>query len=296
MRKFGLISLLLLLVGGLSGWMLTAPKTLPANALDGLTGDIARGERVFNLGGCASCHAAPKSEGEARLILSGGVRLPSPFGTFIAPNISPDPDQGIGGWSALDLANAMRFGTSPEGTHYFPAFPYTSYARAPLGDVVDLKAFLDTLPPSNLASLPHEVGFPFNIRRGLGLWKTLFFNADYVVARADLSPLAQRGQSMVEGMAHCAECHTARGPLGNTNRNAWLKGAPNPAGKGRIPSLATGKDGLSWSASDIAYYLKSGFTPDYDTAGAQMADVVENMSKLSDDDLAAIAAYLKELP
>jgi mono/diheme cytochrome c family protein len=296
MRKIRLILLLFLLIGGLSGWLLTAPNTLPANALDGLVGDIGRGERVFNLGGCASCHAAPKSTGDARLVLSGGVRLPSPFGTFIAPNISPDPVAGIGDWSTLDLANAMRFGTSPDGAHYFPAFPYTSYARAPLGDIVDLKAYLDTLPPSPVASLPHEVGFPFNIRRSVGGWKLLFFSSNYVVPSDNLSPLAQRGRAMVEGMAHCAECHTARGPLGNLRRGEWLKGAPNPTGKGRIPSLASGKGGLSWSASDIAYYLKSGFTPEYDTAGAQMADVVENMSKLSDDDLAAIAAYLKELP
>jgi mono/diheme cytochrome c family protein len=296
MRKFGLISLLFLLVGGLSGWMLTAPRTLPADALDGLTGDITRGARIFNLGGCASCHAAPKSEDDARLVLSGGVRLPSPFGTFIAPNISPDPVAGIGNWSALDLANAMRLGTSPQGTHYFPAFPYTSYARAPLGDIVDLKAYLDTLPPSPVASLPHEVGFPFNIRRGVGGWKLLFFSADYVVDANDLSPLARRGQALVEGLAHCAECHTPRGPLGNLKRGEWLQGASNPSGKGRIPSLAPGKDGLSWSAGDIAYYLKSGFTPEYDTAGAQMADLVENMSKLADDDRAAIAAYLKDLP
>lgn len=162
------------LVGLVLFWGLTRPEGVSEQEMAGLVADAAHGEQVFLAGGCASCHAAPKAEGEARLILSGGQRFPSPFCTFVAPNISPDPVAGIGDWSPLDLANAMRFGTSPEGAHYFPAFPYTSYAHSSLSDIVDLHAYLATLPASDVASLPHEVGFPFSIRRGLGLWKRLF--------------------------------------------------------------------------------------------------------------------------
>lgn len=290
----------LLLVAGLGFWFLTLPRALPGEAVEGLRGDPVRGERVFNLGGCAACHAAPGAEGAARLVLSGGQRFPSPFGTFVAPNISPDPEAGIGGWRTIDLVNAMRFGTAPDGSHYYPAFPYTSYSRVPLSEIVDLKAYLDTLPPSNVASLPHEVGFPFNIRRGIGLWKRLFLRPGASPAPpagpAELTELAARGQQLVTGLGHCAECHTARGPFGQLDMSAWMAGAPDPRGRGRIPPLRPGKGGLNWSAQDIEFYLKSGLTPEYDTASGSMVEVIEGTAKLSDADRRAIAAYLKALP
>lgn len=273
---------------------MTAPTTEPLSKVAGLAGDATRGERVFWMAGCASCHAADKAEGEARLVLSGGKRFPSPFGTFIAPNISPDPDHGIGGWSAHDLVNAMRHGTSPDGSHYFPAFPYTSYARMPVGDIIDLKAFLDTLPASAVASLPHEVGFPFNIRRAMGGWKLLFFRDGPVVDPAGLSEAARAGQAIVEGPGHCGECHSPRNPLGGINYGGWLTGAATPDGKGKIPGIDPAT--LGWSAEEIAEYLKSGFTPEFDSAGGLMAEVVENTANLTDADRAAIGAYLTELP
>lgn len=279
------------LAGFAAFWALTIPRTLQADALAGLSGDAARGARVFHLGGCAACHSAPNSKGAARLQLAGGMAFPSPFGTFIAPNISSDPDHGIGGWSALDLANAMHFGTSPDGRHYYPAFPYPSYIRASLGDIVDLKSFLDTLPAVATPSLPHDIGFPFNIRRGLGLWKRLFLREDRSFS-GTLGDQARDGQMLAEGLGHCGECHTPRGALGQSQRDQWLAGAPHPSGKGKIPALA----GLDWSAADIAAYLKTGFTPDFDTAGAEMAEVVQNLAELPDADRAAIAAYIKALP
>ena len=223
------------------------------------------------------------------MLLSGGRQFASPFGTFYAPNISPDPENGIGGWSAMDLANAMVKGTSPDGQHYFPAFPYTSYTKANLGDIVSLHAFLATLPASTQPSKAHDVGFPFNIRRTLGVWKFLFLRDDFVVA-GDLSEQEQRGRYLAEALGHCAECHTARNPLGGLKLSEWLGGAPNPSGKGTIPNITPGK--LLWSQADIAEYLSSGFTPEYDTVGGSMADVVENTAKLPPEDRAAIAAYL----
>ena len=175
MRRVFRILIVLVLVGAAAGWFLSAPHPLPATAMDELTGDAARGETVFWAGGCAACHAAPGADGDARLVLAGGYRIASPFGTFVAPNISPGP-QGLAGWSALDLANALKRGVSPEGAHLYPSLPYTTYARMTLQDVADLKAFLDTLPVSDTPSLPHELGFPFTVRRGLGLWKLLFLD------------------------------------------------------------------------------------------------------------------------
>lgn len=285
------VALFLIALG--AGWFLTAPDKLPHGALERLEPDPERGRWVFYAGGCASCHSAPRAEGDDKLILSGGRAFKSDFGTFFAPNISSDVQQGIGGWSAEDLANAMLFGTGPSGQHYYPAFPYTSYARAELGDIVALHAFLQSLPASETPSQPHDVSFPFNIRRSLGGWKQLFARTGWVI-EGELSDLERRGRYLVEGLGHCGECHTPRNALGGLDYDRWLGGAPVPGGKGRVPNLTPAK--LNWSVNDIAEYLRSGFTPEFDTAGGEMAAVVENTSQLTDEDRAAIAAYLKIVP
>ena len=157
--------LVLLAVIGAGGvWVLSWPKPLSDADVAGLTGDATRGEAVFWAAGCASCHMAPEAKAEAQLVLVGGQRFPSDFGTFIAPNISQDPQAGIGGWSLLDLASALKRGVSPEGTHYYPALPYASYARMQMQDVADLHVFLQTLPADPTPSQPHEIGFPFSSR------------------------------------------------------------------------------------------------------------------------------------
>lgn len=293
MKRFLVLGGLLIVAGVAAFWFVARPQTLPADALDGLTADAARGEQVFWAGGCASCHSAPKAEGDALLVLSGGQAFPSPFGTFLAPNISPDPDHGIGGWSTLDLANAMQRGVSPDGRHYYPVFPYASYIKAEVQDIVDLRAFLETLPASPEPSKPHQVGFPFNIRRSLGGWKFLFLNDGWVVG-GDLTPEEQRGRYLAEALGHCGECHTPRNSLGAMDTGRWLAGGPITAAKGNFPNITPGK--LKWSARDIAEYLKSGFTPDFDSAGGHMALVVQNYAHLPDSDRAAVAAYLKKAP
>ena len=289
-----LSGLALVAAAGLAlGYGLTRPRPLPAADLAGLTGDAAAGERVFWASGCASCHAAPGAKDADRLVLSGGMRLASPFGTFVAPNISPDPDHGIGGWSLQDFASAMKRGVSPEGTHLYPAFPYTTYTRMELQDIADLKAFMDTLPASDRPNEPHEIGFPFNQRILLGPWKLLNLDSAWVMADPPDAETA-RGRYLVEAMGHCAECHTTRNPIGGLDLGRWMGGAPNPSGKGRIPNITPAA--LDWSAGDIAYYLKSGFTPDFDSAGGEMSEVVTNLAHLPDAALAAIAAYVKALP
>jgi mono/diheme cytochrome c family protein len=293
MRRLLTLILALGLIGLGVSWFITRPDPLPDDALAGLTPDPVHGEQVFWAAGCASCHMADKAEGAAKLILSGGQRFPSPFGTFIAPNISNDPVHGIGDWSALDLANAMTRGLGRGGEHLYPAFPYASYAKAELQDIVDLRAYLATLPASDAPSLAHEVGFPFNIRRSLGGWKFLFFNTDWVVA-GDLTPEEARGRYIAEALGHCGECHTPRNLLGGSQRSRWLAGGPVPGGKGNFPNITPAK--LGWSAEEIVEYLTSGFTPEFDSAGGHMALVVENMAQLPETDRKAIAAYLKRVP
>ncbi len=276
-------------------WVVTAPQTVAEGEFEDVSGgDPERGETVFDAAGCASCHAAPEAEGEDKRVLAGGQSFPSPFGTFRAPNISPDPEHGIGDWALSDMANALLHGTAPDGSHYFPAFPYTSYTRMGARDVVDLWAYMQTLPASSAPSQPHDVGFPFNIRRSLGGWKTLFFDDSWVMDGNDLGPELTRGRYLVEALGHCAECHTPRNALGGLDRARWMGGAPDPSGRGTIPALTP--DRLTWSAADIAYYLETGFTPDFDSAGGHMAEVIENTARLTGEDRAAIAAYIKALP
>ncbi|WP_339760104.1 cytochrome c [uncultured Hoeflea sp.] len=300
MKRLALGLGLAAIAGAGVAWLLTAPAPLASERLDAIAaidGDAAAGETLFWAGGCASCHASPGAEGTARLVLSGGVKLASDFGTFIAPNISPDAQAGIGGWSVSEFANAMLAGVSPRGEHYYPAFPYTSYTRMTDRDIADLFAFMKTLPESQVASLPHEVGFPFNIRRSLGGWKLLFFTDAPRVTLAGGDPQIERGQYLVEGPGHCGECHTPRNPIGGFVSDAWLSGAQNPDGEGVIPNLTPGGKSISgWSAGDIAYYLESGFTPDFDSVGGSMVDVQKNMAQLTSEDRDAIAAYLKALP
>lgn len=293
MRRLILFVLAAAVVGGAAFWFVTAPKTLPGDHFAGLTGDATRGETVFHATGCASCHMAPGAVGEAKLVLAGGQAFPSDFGTFLAPNISPDRQHGIGGWSLTDFANALQRGVSPDGQHYYPALPYWSYARMLPQDVADLYAFAQTLPASATPSQPHRIGFPFSWRRLLGGWKMLNSDADFVV-QGDLTPAEQRGRYIAEAMAHCGECHTPRDALGGLDTARWLAGAPNPSGQGTIPNITPAK--LEWSEAEIVIYLTSGFTPDYDVVGGHMVAVVENMAKLPEADRAAVAAYLKRVP
>lgn len=284
----------LAILGAAIGWYLTAPDPLVAADIPARDGDAAHGERIFWTAGCASCHAADEAEGPDRLILSGGRAFPSDFGTFYAPNISMDPDHGIGAWTEAEFLSAVMRGVSPEGQHYYPAFPYTTYARAGMTDLQDLWAFIQTLPADATPSRDHDVGFPFSIRRTLGGWKLLFASEDWVMQGDDLSAEVLRGRYLVESLGHCGECHTPRNALGGLDLANWLSGAPNPSGEGRIPNITPAA--LTWSASDIANYLRDGFTPDFDSAGGEMVEVIANMAHLPDADRAAIAAYLRALP
>ena len=176
LRKLVIAMAAVAALGLVAFWIVTMPARVAADALPPHTADLANGRTMFYAGGCASCHATPKEEDRTRL--GGGLALRSPFGTFVAPNISPDPDDGIGRWSEADFVTALWKGTSPDGRHYFPAFPYTSYQRMALADVRDMFAFIKTLPPVKGRAPDHDVRFPFNVRRLLGGWKFLFLDGE----------------------------------------------------------------------------------------------------------------------
>lgn len=272
----------------LSAPVVAAPGTTPPHAPD-----LANGEVMFNAGGCASCHAVPNQPD--RLRLGGGVAIKSPFGTFYAPNISPDPTDGIGKWTDADFVNAVMHGVSPTGEHYFPAFPYTSYQHARREDVLDLFAYLKTLPAVAGRVRDHDVSFPFDIRRNIGIWKFLFMDGKPFVADASKSPQFNRGAYLVNSFGHCAECHSPRNALGGIISGERFAGGPNPEGEGRVPNITQKRLG-DWSAKDIAYFLKTGELPDGDSVGGAMTRVIKNISQLPEADLAAMADYLKSLP
>jgi len=285
-------------------WWLTMPATLSdgqnaALAEAEMSPDLANGELVFWAGGCGSCHAKKGAKGEDKKLLGGGHELDTPAGVFVTPNISPDPEAGIGGWSLAEFANAMLNGVSPDGTHYYPSFPYASYARMTEKDVADLFAYLKTLTPVSQPNQRHDLSPLFALRRGIGLWKTAFVSGAPVVPVTEENVILERGRYLVESLGHCGECHTPRTVFGfgGMNTARWLAGGPAPEGEGRIPNITPHASALGgWSENDIAYYLESGFTPDFDSVGGTMVSVQDNVARLPAIDIAAIAAYLKAVP
>jgi mono/diheme cytochrome c family protein len=279
--------------------VVTAPqRQAPSHWANAGEPDLANGQTLFWAGGCASCHAAPDATGDALLTLSGGQALPSPFGTFHIPNISPDPQHGIGGWTLAEFGDAMTRGVGKQGEHLYPSFPYASYARMPAKDISDLFAYLKTLPASTNDASGHDLPFPFNMRMVLGGWKFLFFDKGAPrVELADANAELVRGQYLVEGPGHCGECHTPRNALGGFQTGQWLAGGPNPEGEGRIPNITPGSEAIgAWAKEDIASYLETGFTPEFDSVGGSMVKVQQNMTHLTAEDRDAIAAYLKAVP
>ncbi len=290
-------------IAGLAGfgifmWVTAPQRQAPSHWANLGEPDLANGETLFWAGGCASCHAAPDATGDALKTLAGGQALPSPFGTFHMPNISPDPQHGIGSWTVAEFGDAMTRGVGKNGEHLFPSFPYASYARMTPQDINDLFGYLKTLPTSTNDAPGHDLPFPFNIRLALGGWKFLYFDKGQPrvqLANADAAVI--RGQYLVEGPGHCGECHTPRNALGGFLKDQWLAGGPNPEGEGTIPDITPGSQAIgSWTAADIASYLETGFTPEFDSAGGSMVKVQQNMARLSSEDRDAIAAYLKAVP
>ena len=247
-----------------------------------------RGAYLLAAGGCASCHTA--DGGDA---LAGGVALDSPFGTFYAPNITPDAEHGIGGWTFADFERAMRRGRAPDGTAYFPAFPYTAYAAITDADLADLWLAVRAADPSPTPNRPHEVPPPFGWHALLPIWQAVFLEEGTLAFPADVPAAFARGAYLTEALAHCGECHTPRGPLGGLDRTRAFAGGR--LGDRTMPAVDA--EALAdWSVGDIAFMLSIGMLPDGDFVGGDMAKVVENTTgPMTAADREAIAVYLKGL-
>ena len=294
---------------GLAGfWIVTEPMGGIMVPLPPHTPDLDNGRTMFDIGGCASCHAVPNKDRDKvdRTRLGGGLALPSPFGTFYVPNISPDPNDGIGRWSEKDFLGALWNGVAWDGVsppyHLYPAFPYTSYTHMEYGDVIDLFWYLKSLPPVPGKVRRHDLAFPFNERRLLGGWKLLFLRGGRYADDPSRSAQWNRGAYLVNGPGHCAECHSPRDIFGAIIDGQRFAGGPAPDGKGWVPNITPVGlqpifgDHVAWSQKDIASYLGDGIDPTGDYAGGAMAEVIRNTSLLGGDDRAAIAAYVASLP
>ena len=266
-------------------FILTSPKEIQTASILALDGDLLKGKRIFYAAGCGSCHVG--SDKSEKLLLAGGTQFETQFGTFYAPNVSMSKEYGIGRWSSEDFYRAIKLGQNPEGKHYYPVFPYTSYSKMSDQDIMNLWRFWKTLPVSDEPSKEHKLFLPFNMRSNVGVWKSLFMKEEFVGDKENPSTY------LVEALAHCSECHTPRNMFGAMKTKQWMRGASNPSGKGKIPSIHP--DDLKWTKEEIAEYLSSGLTPNYDVAGGNMALVVANLSKLKNEDLLLIASYIKNV-
>jgi mono/diheme cytochrome c family protein len=281
-------------VGAAVFWIVTMPATVSAGALGPHTPDLGNGKTKFYAGGCASCHATPDQDDKTRL--GGGPPLKTTFGTFYPPNISSDPKDGIGSWSEADFVTAMWKGTSPDGSHYYPVFPYTSYQRMKLEDVRDLFAYLKTLPAVAGKARDHDLPAHFEIRRMLGAWKFLFLDGQPFKPDASKPATWNRGAYLVNAPGHCAECHSPRNILGGIISKQRFAGGPDPeGGDGSVPNITQVGIG-DYSEKDIAQVLATGEMPNGDSVGGGMTAVVRNIGQLTPEDRAAMAAYVKSLP
>lgn len=253
---------------------------------------VQRGEYVFSAAGCLGCHT--DKDGTP---LAGGREIKTPFGSFYGPNITSHPTFGIGRWTEAQFRRALREGVRPDGAHYFPAFPYTSFTGITDADIADLWAYMRTVPPAARPNKPHGLGFPFNIRLAMIGWKALFFTPGEFKPDPGKSAELNRGAYLVNALGHCGECHTPRNLAGGLDRSKWLAGGVLP--DGTAPNLTPHPEtGLGkWSPGDFIDLLKMGMTPDGDFVGGEMAEVVkETTGKLTEDDIKAVIAYLRSLP
>ena len=255
---------------------------------------VARGKYLLYAGGCISCHTEDIDEA---VPLAGGRAMETPFGTFYSPNITPDAATGIGKWSDEQFVDAFWEGVSPEGDHYYPAFPYTSYSGVSRADLLAIKAYLFSLDPVSKASREHDLAWYMSSRLAAGAWKELNFESARFTPDAARDEQWNRGAYLVRHLGHCGECHTPRSTFGVLQTDLEMAGSR--MGDEKIANITQHRvDGIGrWSVRDIEYFLDIGMLPDGDFAGSLMGAVIEdNTSKLTREDRLAIAVYLKTAP
>ncbi len=254
---------------------------------------LARGRYLLRVSGCIHCHTAEGGD-----TLAGGRALVTPFGTFYTPNITAHKTAGIGAWSNDEFLRALHRGMAPDGSDYYPAFPYTSYTRMSARDANSLYAYILTLPTSELANRDHELAWFLSSRLAARIWKWLFFNAGEYQQDHQQSVQWNRGAYIAEALAHCGECHTPRNPLGALRSDlAYAGNAQGPENE-QVPNITPDrKTGIGkWDRDDLQLFLKFGELPDGEYAAGSMDPVIVGLQQLTPVDRDALIEYLLALP
>ena len=258
--------------------------------------DLANGELLYHVGGCYGCHKSGPGANVAG-VPGGGMPFPTPVGVFYPGNLTPDPDTGIGRWTAEQFLDAMTEGVSPDGRHYFPAFPYASYRHVQDEDLLDLHAYLTSLPPVHSPPRDPDMALLGLARRSVGLWKLAAFRAQEIPSDPEQSAEWNRGAYLVHGAGHCGECHTPRNALMVLDESRLMEGGPHPDGEGQVPGLRNLVDrGRYTDAADLTLALQYGETLGYDKlSSGGMAEIQMNLARLPEHELQVISEYLLSL-
>lgn len=293
------LSLLALMVGAAGvAFAMSIPHPIPEAAIPAHTADAANGKVLFNAAGCFSCHKpGPDLAGADPSLPTGGAPFKTPVGVFYPPNLTPDPETGIGTWTDAQFVNAVQRGISPEGENLIPAFPYTSYAKMKTEDVLDIRAYLASLPPVVSPEKHADIPAPWLVRRGVGIWK--HFGLDTAQWQPDpkQSESWNRGSYIANSAGHCNECHTPRNAIMAGDFSRQFAGGPHPGGEGKVPSLRDliGR-GKYKDAADLAAAFADGEMMGYEhMSSGGMGEVQTNLSKLPEADRLALAEYVTSL-
>ena len=256
---------------------------------------IEKGKYIFHATGGCNCHTDTKNDGE---FLAGGRAIETAFGTFYGTNITPDPATGIGKWSDEDFIRAMTKGLSPEGNHYFPVFPYTSFHNISREDLLALKAYIFSIPAVRQKNLSHDLLLPFGRQAVLMFWKNVVWSPKPLILNREKTESWNRGAYLAQALAHCGECHTPRNLLGGLKSYLHFSGSKDgPEGEPAPNITPHKKTGIGdWTMVDISYFLESGMKPDGDYTQGLMLEVIEHgYYYLKVEDLDAVAEYLISL-
>lgn len=285
------------LLGLVGFYVLSAPDPLPAASLPTHAADLENGRIIYTTGGCIGCHRpAPDASDRKPDLPSGGKPLSTPVGVLYPPNITPDPDTGIGKWTDVEFVNAVSRGISPRGGHYVPAFPYASYNHMRVEDILDLKAYLFSLEPVQAENPRNALPLAPLTRRGIGLWKRMALSNEGFTADAGQSDSWNRGYYLVTGPGHCGECHTPRNLFMISDQSRFLAGGPHPEGKGKVPSLRDLIGRRYESVDELVSAMRFGETMGFDKlSSGGMGEVQSNLAKLPESDVRAIAEFLASL-
>jgi len=253
---------------------------------------IAKGEYLARAGDCIACHTNPGGG-----LFAGGRAMPTPFGTIYSSNITPDPETGIGSWSADDFYGAMHTGRFPDGGLIYPAMPFGSYTKVTRADSDAIFAYLRSVPPVHQPNRPHDLDFPYNNRSLILGWRTLFFDEGEYVPDTTKSAEWNRGAYLVQGLGHCAMCHSPINALGGNSQSKAFEGGLIPMQNWYAPSLTSNKEaGLGdWSLDEIVQLLRNGISRRGAVYGPMAEVTFNSLQYLSDQDVRAMAIFLQSL-